>query len=161
MIIFVVLTFNYFVSSERLKSEEEDDPSAETLSVVLMLLLSEPPRRITSPDWRPQHRWYLLCSTRVTDNLVKDEVPSNISQDLSGAGEPYPPQIILLQIGPLRLVCGRSSTGQECPVSGLKTSAELRSDPVYPPAIINPEQITFRTIEQYNILNIITRIINQ
>ena len=136
--------FNYYVSEGRLKSAEEDDPSAETLSVVLGLLL--PPRRMTSPDLRPQQRWSSLLSTRVTGNLVKEEVPSNISQDLSGSGEPYPPQSILLHIWASRRVWGRSPTGQECPVIGLKTSADIRTDPLYPPAIINPKHLTFRTL---------------
>ena len=36
-------------------------------------------------------------------------------------------------------VCCRSPTRQELPVFGLKTSADLRSAPLYPPTIRNPK----------------------
>ena len=68
-------------------------PSAETSSEVVGLLC--PPSRITSPESRPQHKWYSLGSTRPTGRSSKFS-PSNFSQELPGVA-PRPPQRKLLQ----------------------------------------------------------------
>ena len=61
-------------------------PSELNLSVVLLDEL--PPMSRISPDGSPQHKWYLLLCTRVTDIWVEFP-PSSFTQDLS---PPLPPQ---------------------------------------------------------------------
>ena len=81
----------------------------------------------------------------LTGNLVNEELPSNISQDLRVA-EVSPPHNILLHIEARDLTTGRSPTGQEFPVTGLKTSADfIPDDPLYPPAIRKPKNRRFIT----------------
>ena len=104
-----------------MKSGEEDDPSTETLSVVVEEL--RPPIRITSPDGSPQQMCSYRDLTSVTGNGVKVPLPWNLTQDLDALS---PPQYMLLQRLPLKLAVGMSPTAQECPVSGLNSSAELR-----------------------------------
>ena len=129
------------------KSATDDVPFAETLSVVLLELEPpEPPRSKTSPEGSPQQRWLDRFSTSVTFSWVKVPSPSNLTQDrelkycqmkLAWISYSYiyfsflgsPPHTNLLQMLELLLAFGRSPTGQFDSVLGLKTSAELRSEP--------------------------------
>ena len=92
---------------------DEDVPSAETNSVVVFE--SSPPINRTSPDWRPQQIWYLLSSTRLTDNASNVETPSNFSQDL-------PPQRRLLQKLAPYVVIVISPAGHDLSENGLNFS---------------------------------------
>ena len=109
-------------------------PSAETNSV--LDAESNPPSNRTSPDWRPQQRWLVLRSTRLTGNSSNVEIPSNFSQDLNVGA---PPQRRLLQklADPLaRLI---SPAGQDSFENGLIFSVEwIRPSFFLPAAMINP-----------------------
>ena len=152
-----MITFYYYVVWYcKVKSAEEEDPSDEILSVVVGDL--SPPNSKTSPEGSDQQRWFSLSSTRVTLSGVKVPSASNFTQDLRlgywlvfmisftffsmkyiylEVG--HPPQTISWQRLKPILAVGRWPTEQVVPVLGLNTSAELRADPTYPPAIKTPE----------------------
>ena len=132
----------YPVSYGRVKFAEEDFPSAETNSVLDHEC--SPPNNRTSPDWRPQQRWFFLFSTRLTGNSSNVEIPSNFSQDLSVCdllcvGWRSPPQRRLLQKLAYPLARLISPAGQDSFENGLIFSVEwIRPSFFLPAAMINP-----------------------
>ena len=83
--------------------------------------------------------------TRLTGSRVKVPLPWNLTQEL--VIKPLvPPQYMLLQSLPYSLAIGMSPTAQECLVSGLNSSAELRCPPeLKPPTIKTPEKKHFNS----------------
>ena len=59
----------YDVGVSSIKLGKDKVPSAETTSVVFGLF--SPPRSITSPDSRPQHKWNPLGSNSLTGSNSK------------------------------------------------------------------------------------------
>ena len=119
------------------KFAEEDLPSAETNSVLFPAC--SPPNKRTSPDGRPQQRWFCLRSTRLTDVASNVETPSNFSQDPYVGS--FPPQRRLLQKLANFLVLVISPAGQDWFKAGLNSSVASRWFPkssFVPAAIINP-----------------------